>query len=130
MTFGPSSFSPSCARLGDFLYLTTRRLCLFHLQYKHGRLFFFQNLSLKDIHIVLRGQLFVRIVVVLPFREHIVDQPDGQQVKVGDADTELYTAQQKERGGHFPLTFARFFLDSTSVCTFRPHSSISWGRIW
>ena len=78
---------------------------------------------------MLRGQLFVRIVVVLPFREHIIDQPDGQQVEVGDADTELYTAQQKERGGHFPLTFARFFLDSTSVCTFRPHSSISWGRI-
>lgn len=40
MTFRPPSFSPSCARLGDFLYLTARRLCLFHSQYKHGRLFF------------------------------------------------------------------------------------------
>ena len=126
MTFRPPSFSPSCARLGDFLYLTARRLCLFRSQYKHGRLVF----ALEPVEILLRGQLFVRIVVVLPFREHIIDQPDGQQVEVGDADTELYTAQQKERGGHFPLTFARFFLDSTSVCTFRPHSSISWGRIW
>ena len=121
MTFRPPSFSPSCARLGDFLYLTARRLCLFHSQYKHGRLFF----ALEPVEILLRGQLFVRIVVILPLREHIIDQPDGQQVEIGDADTELYTAQQKERGGHFPLTFARFFLDSTSVCTFRPHNSIS-----
>ena len=42
---------------------------------------------------MLRGQLFVRIVVVLPFREHIIDQPDGQQVEVGNADTELYTGK-------------------------------------
>ena len=130
MTFGPPSFSPpQLCTAGGFFIPITRRLCLFRSQYKHGRLFFFQNLSLKDIHVMLRCQFFVRIVVVLPLREHIIDQPDGQQVEVGDADTELYTAQQKERGGHFPLTFSRFFLDSTSVCTFRPHSSISWGRI-
>nr|DAY60788.1 MAG TPA: hypothetical protein [Caudoviricetes sp.] len=40
MTSGPPSFSPSCARLGDFLYPAVRRLCLFRLQYKHSRLFF------------------------------------------------------------------------------------------
>ena len=95
-------------------------------QYKHGRLFF----TLESVEIRLTCQFLVRIVVVLPFREHVIDQLDCQQVEVGDADTELYTAQQKEWSGHFPLTFSRFFLDSTSVCTFRPHSSISWGRIW
>mgnify|MGYP007098778698 FL=1 len=121
MTSGPPSFSPSCARLGDFLYLTARQPCLFRSQYKHVRLVF----ALEPVEVRLTCQLFVRIVVVLPLREHIIDQPDGQQVEVSDADTELYTAQQKERGGHFPLTFSRFFLDSTSVCTFRPHSSIS-----
>ena len=67
------------------------------------------------VKITLRGQLFVQIVVVLPLCEHIIDQPDGLQVEVGDADTELYTAQQKERDGHFPLAFSRFILDSTSV---------------
>ena len=55
----------------------------------------------KFVKITLRSQLFVRIVVVLPFREHIIDQPDGQQVEVGDVDTELCTAQQKERGALF-----------------------------
>ena len=100
-------------------------IVLISLRYKYGRLVF----ALEPVKIRLTCQFFVRIVVVLPLREHIIDQPDGQQVEVGDADTELYTAQQKERGGHFPLTFARFFLDSTSVCTLRPHSSISWGRI-
>ena len=79
MTFRPPSFSPSCARLGDFLYLTARRLCLFHSQYKHGRLFF----ALEPVEILLRGQLFVRIVVVLPLREHIIDPPDDQQVEIG-----------------------------------------------
>ena len=59
----------------------------------------------KFVKISLRGQLFVRIVVVLPLREHIIDQPDGQQVEVGDADTELYTVQQKERGGQTPMLF-------------------------
>ena len=82
--------------------------------------------SLEPVEIRLTCQLFVRIVVILPLREHIIDQPDGQQVEVGDADTELHTAQQKERGGHFPLTFARFFLDSTSVCTL-PHSCTAHG---
>ena len=28
-------------------------------------------------------QLFVRIVVVLPLREHIIDPPDDQQVEIG-----------------------------------------------
>ena len=63
-------------------------------------------------------------VEYLPEAEKDLKGLDGSQ-----RNTELYTTQQKERGGHFPLTFSRFFLDSTSVCTFRPHSSISWGRI-
>jgi len=82
----------------DFLCLTTRRLCLFRSQYKHGRLFFF---ALESVKVLLRCQFLIRILVVLPFREHIIDQPDGQQVEVDDADTELYTAQQKERDALF-----------------------------
>ena len=90
MTFWPPSLPTQLCTAGwDFLYLTARRLCLFHSRYKHGRLFF----ALESVEILLRGQLFVRIVVVLPFREHIIDQPDGQQVEVGDADTELYTGK-------------------------------------
>ena len=76
-------------------------------------------------------------VEYLPEAEKDLKGLDGSQrnlvlkaIKKVQQNTELYTAQQKERGGHFPLTFSRFFLDSTSVCTFRPHSSISWGRIW
>ena len=46
---------------------------------------------------VIRGQrsniLRLRIIIVLPLREPIIDQPNGQQVQVGDADTELYTTQ-------------------------------------
>lgn len=84
----------------------------------------------EPVEVSLRRQLLVRILIVLPLCEHIIDQPDGQQVEIGYADTELHTAQHEERGGHYPLTFARFFLASTSVWTFRPHSSISWGRIW
>ena len=85
---------------------------------------------LKFVKVSLRSQFSIGILVVLPLCEHVVDQPDGQQVEVGDADTELHTAQHEERGGHYPLTFVRFFLASTSVCTFRPHSSINWGKIW
>ena len=42
--------------------------------------------ALEPVEVRLTCQLFVRIVVVLPLREHIIDQPDGQQVEVGDAD--------------------------------------------
>ena len=56
---------------------------------------------LKFVKVSLRSQFSIGILVVLPLCEHVVDQPDGQQVEVGGADTELYTAQQKERGGLF-----------------------------
>lgn len=69
---------------------------------------------------MLRCQLFVWIIIILPLREHVIDQPDGQQIEVGDADTELHTAQQKEHGGHFPLTFERLFRNFTSVCNIQP----------
>ena len=56
-------------------------IVLISLRYKYGRLVF----ALEPVKIRLTCQFFVRIVVVLPLREHIIDQPDGQQVEVGDA---------------------------------------------
>lgn len=101
MTSGHASFSPSCARLGDFIPIA-RRLCLFHSQYKHVRLFF----TLEPVKVLLRCQFLIRILVVLPLRKHIIDQPDGQQVGVGDADTELYSGRRA--GSVFPAHFSGF----------------------
>ena len=53
----------------------------------------------ESVEVRLACQFLIRVLIVLPLREHIIDQPDGQQVEVGDADTELHTAQHKERGG-------------------------------
>ena len=80
---------PSHMAEWEFFIPITRRLCLFRSQYKHGRLVF----ALEPVEILLRGQFFVGIVVILPFCGHIIDQPDGQQVEVGNADTELYTGK-------------------------------------
>ena len=91
MTFRPPSFSPSCARLGDFLCLITRRLCLFHSQYKHDCLFF----VLEAVEVRLTCQLFIWIVIVLLLREHIVDQPDSQQVEVMHGQADFQTAEQE-----------------------------------
>ena len=54
--------------------------------------FFFMGSDPNVWRIMLRGQLFVRIVVVLPFREQYHWPTDGQQTEVGNADAELYTA--------------------------------------
>ena len=82
------------------------------------------------VHISLTCKLFIRIVVVRALGEHIVDQTDREQIKIADTDAQLDTPEHEQRRCHFPLTAARFFLASTCVCTFKPHSSISWGRIW
>ena len=105
-----SIFPPSIRWTGFFFILT------------NFRAYFAINIStkvwLEPVKVSLRCQLLIRILIVLPLCEHVIDQPDGQQVEVGYADAELHTAQHEERGGHYPLTFARFFLASTSVCTF------------
>lgn len=97
MTFGPPSFSPSCARLGDFLYPLPDD-CAYFI---HNISTFVCFFALEPVKVLLRCQFLIRILVVLPLRKHIIDQPDGQQVEVDDADTELYTAQQKERDALF-----------------------------
>ena len=46
-----------------------------------------RGLCLKNVHVVLRGQLFVRIIIILALREHIVHQTYREQVKIPDAET-------------------------------------------
>ena len=102
-----SIFPPSIRWTGFFFILT------------NFRAYFAINIStkvwLEPVKVSLRCQLLIRILIVLPLCEHVIDQPDGQQVEVGYADTKLHTAQHEERGGHYPLTFARFFLSNGSL---------------
>ena len=62
---------------------------------------------LKFVKVSLRSQFSIGILVVLPLCEHVVDQPDGQQVEVGDADTELHTASLP---AHFCEVFSCLYL--------------------
>ena len=45
-------------------------------------------------------------------------------------DSPNWTQRRRNRGVVICRSVGRSFLDSTSVCTFSPHSSIIWGRIW
>ena len=63
----------------DFLYLSPDDCAYFVHNISTVVCFF----ALEPVEIRLTCQLFVRIVVVLPLREHIIDPPDDQQVEIG-----------------------------------------------
>ena len=77
---------------------------------------------LEGIEIGLICYAGILAIVVAAFGIHVIDHADGEQIEVTDADPQLDAAQQKERGGHFPLCAMKFFLDATSVSTFKPQS--------
>lgn len=89
----------------------------------------FADSFLKHVHIVLRRELLIGVAVILALDHHLLHHPNREQVKVLDTKPQLDTAEHEQGRCHFPLTFARFFLASTVVCTFSPHRSMSWGRI-
>ena len=82
----------------------------------------------SEIVIVALGSDLAILVIVVPaLCVHVVHHADGQKIQIPDGDAELYAAEQEQRRCHLPLSWAKFFLDWTSVCTFRPQSSMSCG---
>ena len=86
---------------------------------------------LKCIKIHLRSDLRIALVLIIAaFCVHVIHHPDREQVKILDGDAELYAAEQKQWRGHRPVSCVKFFLDSTSVWTFQPQSSMIFGSTW
>lgn len=82
----------------------------------------------KIIEVFLRRHLPVPLVLIIStLCVHIVHHADCEQVKVTDGNAELYASEQKEGCCHLAVSWAKFFLDCTSVCTLSPHSSMSFG---
>ena len=87
------------------------------------------SLQLKFIEVLLRGLLFVFHIIIGFFRPDIENKSDGQKVKISYGDADFYAPQEEQRRCHLPLTWAKFFLASTSATMFSPHSLRISGRI-
>ena len=83
---------------------------------------------LEPIHVLLERQGCKFLLVLDALAEHIVYQSYRVQFQIPDAYAQLHIAEHKQRGRHFPLTAASFFLASTSVWTFSGylHNKRNW----
>lgn len=67
-------------------------------------------MKLKRIKVRLSSDLMPAVkIVVFTFCEHIIDDPDRQQVQLGQCQTELFAAQQEQGRCHRAVSFAMFF---------------------
>ena len=85
----------------------------------------------EPVEILLCGNLSPSfILIVLALHKHIIHHPDSQQIQIPDGNSQLHTPEKKQGSCHFTVCCMKFFLASTSVLMFIPHSSISFGRTW
>lgn len=49
------------------------------------------------------------IFVIFLFGEHIIDDPDRQQIQLGHRKTELFASQEKQGSSHRAVSFSMFF---------------------
>ena len=83
----------------------------------------FPNELSEPVEILLGCDLWVIKGVISPLGPHIEYESDGQEVEVGDTDSNLNAPEHEQRSRHFPFGIAAFFLAFTSVNRLAPHRS-------
>lgn len=83
----------------------------------------------EAVEVGLIGDIAVGFGIVDFFSPHIQNEPDGQEVEIGDADPDLYASEHEQWSCQLPVGAAPFFLADTSVNRLLPHNSRISGRI-
>lgn len=64
----------------------------------------------ESVKVLLDSDFLIAFVLVIPaLSVHIIDHPDGDQIEVTQRQPQLYAAEQEQRRGHFPVSWAKFF---------------------
>ena len=85
------------------IFILTLLWIIFNSQFK-------QIVSLETVKIRLSSNLTPALkVIILPFREHITNDSDGEQIKLRDGQPDLHTPEQEQGCCHRAVSCAMFF---------------------